>query len=267
VTRWTAIVLTGGRSTRLGQDKATAVVAGRRMVDRVVAQIPVEVPVVLVGPDPGVARPVVVTREEPAGGGPAAAVAAGLRHVRTEAAAVLAADMPFAVPVVMSLLPRLGAAEAVVPMAGGQPQSLCAVYSTAALRRVRVTPGTSMRQVLAQLDVDFVQRDPGDLVDIDTPSELEAAARRLTIMEADRKGRAMQEWVAAVKEQLGIDASVDVDLILDVAKDAAHGVQRPAAPVTTYLLGLAVAGGADPAEAAARIAALAQSWSPAVPDA
>ena len=124
-----------------------------------------------------------------------------------------------------------------------------------------------MRQVLAQLDVAFVQGDPGDLVDIDTPAELEAAAQRLTIMEADRKGRAMQEWVAAVKEQLGIDASVDVDLILDVAKDAAHGVQRPAAPVTTYLLGLAVAGGADPAQAAARIAALARSWSPAAPDA
>ena len=61
----------------------------------------------------------------------------------------------------------------------------------------------------------------------------------------------MQEWVVAVKEALGLDTEVDVDLILDVAKDAAHGVQRPAAPVSTYLLGLAVAGGADPAQAAA----------------
>lgn len=261
------MVLTGGRSTRLGRDKATAVLAGHRMIDRIVAQIPDEVPVVLVGPDPQLDRDVVVTREEPAGGGPAAALAAGLRYVRTEAAAVLAADMPFGVPVVMSLLPRLGAAEAVVPMAEGQPQSLCAVYSTAALHRVQVTAGMSMRQVLAQLDVDFVQGDPGGLVDIDTPAELEAAAQRLTIMEADRKGRAMHEWVAAVKEQLGLDASVDLDLILDVAKDAAHGVQRPAAPVTTYLLGLAVAGGADPAEAAARISALAQGWSAATPDA
>ncbi len=57
------------------------------------------------------------------------------------------------------------------------------------------------------------------------------------------------------------------DLILDVAKDAAHGVQRPAAPVTTYLLGLAVARGADPAQTAAAISRLADGWQPASPDA
>ena len=63
-----------------------------------------------------------------------------------------------------------------------------------------------------------------------------------------------------MKKELGLEADVDVDLILDVAKDAAHNVQRPAAPVTTYLLGLAVGAGVAPGDAAAKIAALAQSW-------
>lgn len=60
-------MLTGGGSTRLGQDKATVVVAGRRMIDRVLDQIPADVPVVVVGPDPGVQRSVQVTREDPPG--------------------------------------------------------------------------------------------------------------------------------------------------------------------------------------------------------
>ena len=42
----------------------------------------------------------------------------------------------------------------------------------------------------------------------------------------------------------------------------AHGVARPAAPLTTYLLGVAVGRGADPAQAAARLTALATTRTP-----
>jgi hypothetical protein len=72
----------------------------------------------------------------------------------------------------------------------------------------------------------------------------------------------MDEWTAAVQRELGLDLPVDVDLILDVARVAAHGVARPAAPVTTFLLGVAVAGGADLADAVRRIEALAVGWTP-----
>jgi hypothetical protein len=70
----------------------------------------------------------------------------------------------------------------------------------------------------------------------------------------------MGAWVDEVRRELGLADEVDVALLLDLARDAAHGVQRPAAPVTTYLLGLAVARGADPAEAAARLSVLASRW-------
>jgi hypothetical protein len=70
----------------------------------------------------------------------------------------------------------------------------------------------------------------------------------------------MESWIDAVRLELGIDNPVDVTAILDVARDAAHNVARPAAPVTTFLLGVAVARGADPAEAAARISRLAEGW-------
>jgi hypothetical protein len=48
--------------------------------------------------------------------------------------------------------------------------------------------------------------------------------------------------------------------VLDVARDVAHGVLRPAAPVSAYLLGLAVGRGADPGAAAAALTALSASW-------
>lgn len=70
----------------------------------------------------------------------------------------------------------------------------------------------------------------------------------------------MDAWIDEVRRELGLADEVDVALVLDLARDAAHGVQRPAAPVTTYLLGLAVARGADPADAAARLSALASRW-------
>jgi hypothetical protein len=40
----------------------------------------------------------------------------------------------------------------------------------------------------------------------------------------------------------------------------AHQVLRPGAPVTAYLIGVAVGRGADAADAAARISALAMAW-------
>ena len=70
----------------------------------------------------------------------------------------------------------------------------------------------------------------------------------------------MDQWINAVRAELGIDASVDIDGILDVARIAAHSIERPAAPVTTYLLGIAVAGGADLEDARRRIEALAEGW-------
>ncbi|MCW2726935.1 MAG: hypothetical protein JWN35_3856 [Frankiales bacterium] len=70
----------------------------------------------------------------------------------------------------------------------------------------------------------------------------------------------LDDWAAAVVSELGLPAGADVRLVLDLARDIAHGVERPAAPLTTWLAGMAVARGADPADVAARLSALAASW-------
>ncbi|NYH54064.1 MULTISPECIES: DUF6457 domain-containing protein [Nocardiopsis] len=72
----------------------------------------------------------------------------------------------------------------------------------------------------------------------------------------------LTEWAEVVRRELDLTGTepfrkADVDRVLDLARDAAHSVARPAAPLTTYLLGVAVGRGADPDEAAAVLSRLA----------
>ncbi|CAN3981911.1 Molybdopterin-guanine dinucleotide biosynthesis protein MobA [Kitasatospora purpeofusca] len=82
--------------------------------------------------------------------------------------------------------------------------------------------------------------------------------------------RTLDDWIAEACTELGIDLDVDVKGLLDLARVVAHGVDRPAAPLTTFLIGYAAAqrgGGPEAvAEASRRAAALAERWAAAAPD-
>lgn len=71
----------------------------------------------------------------------------------------------------------------------------------------------------------------------------------------------LEEWTATVCADLGLDpGSVDMRAVLDLARDVAHGVARPAAPLTAYLVGVAVGRGRPLADAAGRVRELAAAW-------
>lgn len=74
----------------------------------------------------------------------------------------------------------------------------------------------------------------------------------------------LHDWIDELCDALDIEVEVDEGLILDLARDAAHAVERPAAPVSAFLLGYAAAlnGGRPEAveELAARASALAEQW-------
>ncbi|MCW2919202.1 MAG: Molybdopterin-guanine dinucleotide biosynthesis protein A-like protein [Actinomycetia bacterium] len=71
----------------------------------------------------------------------------------------------------------------------------------------------------------------------------------------------LEEWLDVVCLELDLNRDcVDRDLVLDLARDVAHGVARPGAPLTAYLLGLAVGRGTDPRAAASRLSQLAMGW-------
>jgi hypothetical protein len=70
----------------------------------------------------------------------------------------------------------------------------------------------------------------------------------------------LDEWLAEAASSLDLDpGAVDKRLVLDLARDVAHAVERPAAPLTAYLLCVAVGRGADPVAAAQTVSALARS--------
>ncbi len=78
----------------------------------------------------------------------------------------------------------------------------------------------------------------------------------------------LESWTEAVCAEFGIEPSAAATrAVLDVTRDVAHQVARPAAPLTAYLLGVAVGRG-EPLEAAAeRLRELAARWTTTVTDA
>jgi hypothetical protein len=71
----------------------------------------------------------------------------------------------------------------------------------------------------------------------------------------------LDTWQRAAIDALDL-GEVDIRPVLGLARDVAHQVMRPAAPIAAYLLGIAVGRGANPAAAARILADLAASWEP-----
>ncbi|MFE1343902.1 DUF6457 domain-containing protein [Streptomyces sp. NPDC058757] len=292
-TAYDAVVLAGGAARRLGGvDKPGVRVGGRALLDRVLAACAGARRTVVVGDPRPTVRPVDWTREERIGSGPVAALDAGaaaLPAAHEEEGGdgggtpgvllVLSADLPFlGEATVLRLLAGLdaepGAEAALLTDADGHDQPLVAVYRTGPLRReldglrhahrgldhlpLRFLTG-GLRTVRVPADPD----EPSASFDCDTWEDIATARARIR-----DHGTVLDEWITAVKTELGLDLDVDTGVLLDLARDAAHGVARPAAPLTTFLVGYAAAKAAEDgtapseavAEAARKAAALALRW-------
>jgi hypothetical protein len=74
----------------------------------------------------------------------------------------------------------------------------------------------------------------------------------------------LHDWIDELMDALEVEGDIDEGLVLDVARQAAHRVERPAAPISTFLLGFAAGrAGADPSEVeelAGRVLDLAERW-------
>ncbi|MFI6207328.1 DUF6457 domain-containing protein [Streptomyces sp. NPDC051041] len=280
-----AVVLAGGAARRLGGvDKPGVRVGGRALLDRVLTACADARTTVVVAEPRATARPVLWARETPPGGGPLAALEAGLRRTTAPYVVVLSADLPFldggtvrrllgalrendGGPLTASGRRPLTAPDGVLLTdPDGRDQPLVAAYRAESLRR-RLTglaaghgglAGLPLRRLTARLNLTRLP-DPVASFDCDTWDDIATARARIR-----EHGHVLDEWISAAKAELGIDLDVDTGVLLDLARDAAHGVARPAAPLTTFLVGYAAAragGGPDAvAEAARKAAALALRW-------
>lgn len=131
-TRLTGIVLAGGQSRRMGQDKAGLPFGEASLVAWVVGRVgPACAEVIVVARDTGDcpdcgAR---VIGDRWPGWGPLGGLATGLHAITTPYAAVVACDLPFVEPGLLLGLAGLAPDwDAIVPQIGGRAQPLCAIY-------------------------------------------------------------------------------------------------------------------------------------------
>jgi molybdopterin-guanine dinucleotide biosynthesis protein A len=133
-----AIILCGGKSTRMGRDKATLPFGNELMLQRVVRLVGEVVPppatVVVASPRqslPELPQELLVARDERDGCGPLEGLAAGLRTLRdqVDAAYVTACDVPLLKPAFVGrMFDLLGDHDIAVPLDGRQRHPLAAVY-------------------------------------------------------------------------------------------------------------------------------------------
>jgi molybdopterin-guanine dinucleotide biosynthesis protein A len=195
------IVLAGGRSTRMGRDKASLEWHGRPLVVHVCEQVAAAVdgPVVVVAAAgqslPALPARVEIAEDLVADRGPLEGLRSGLTALaaRAELAFVTSVDAPHLRPeLIHALVGRLEDADAAMPVTDGLAHPLTAVYRTSLVglvaelldvgeRRARVV-GERSRTVFVSRDAllsDSALRavDPElrSLSDVDTPADLDAA--------------------------------------------------------------------------------------------
>ncbi|GAB5605540.1 molybdenum cofactor guanylyltransferase [Sideroxyarcus sp. TK5] len=187
----TALILAGGDSSRMGQDKAGLVLEGATLLQRATTRMQqlFQQVIVSVRKERGdVTLPQVCDVETD--GGPLAGLAAGLASVETPWLFALACDMPFAEARIITHMATLrGTHDAVVPQVDGHPQPLFAFYAKWALPVMLVAQEAGekrVRAVLQRLNVRYVNEvelrefDPQfrSFFDLDTPQDYRAAMER-----------------------------------------------------------------------------------------
>lgn len=165
---WTGVVLAGGRSSRMGRDKALIEVDGRSLLDRALDKLDPHVAELLVIGEPekyGHVGPFVMADEWP-GKGPLGGLVTAMRYASNDKLLVVACDMPGLNERLFTLLKaQLGTAtDAVVPRHDGLSEPLAAAYhrnARAALRRCVELDVLKMSGALAQVRTTYVEVIPG----------------------------------------------------------------------------------------------------------
>jgi len=158
-----AVILCGGKSSRMGRDKASLPFGPELMLQRVVRligeSIPLENVVVVAAPNqslPELPATVSIARDEYEFGGPLQGLSVGLRALtdRADAVYATACDVPLLSPAFVDrMFELLGDSDAVVPFDGEHHHPLAAVYRPALLPQIKellATNSRSLRSLLAK---------------------------------------------------------------------------------------------------------------------
>ena len=179
-----AVVLAGGTAARMGGvDKASIELDGVTLLERALAATMSAAEVVVVGQQVPTTRPVTWTIEDPASGGPAAGLLAGLDRflVEPDLVTVLAVDMPRVHAGTVARLTWAVEEDAEVDGAllaapDGRQQPLAAVYRHSSLTTARPAyeeqHGLAMHRLIGPLRLVEVPAEGDEARDVDTWDDL-----------------------------------------------------------------------------------------------
>ncbi|HBZ11978.1 MAG TPA: molybdenum cofactor guanylyltransferase [Bacillus bacterium] len=154
------IILAGGKSSRMGQNKALIKIGGRRVIDRIAAELePVSNKMIVIANDPAQYEHMnaFIIEDEPAfkGQGPLVGIYTGLKEAGCGPCLVVACDMPFVSARIgrelVSILKR-NKVDAVVPIHEDRMHPLFAVYDARVAETVKKTLMAGKRSVKSFLD-------------------------------------------------------------------------------------------------------------------
>jgi len=153
----TAVILTGGESKRMGSDKASVVLAGKSLLEHVIAQLEPLFSDILISvreKRPDIVYPQIVDGAEDRG--PMVGIKSALESVKTDWVFVIACDMPFiSTNLIQHLTGFRNQHDAVVPFVYDRPQPLFGFYNKTCLplMETRIMQGQrSMIRLLDNLD-------------------------------------------------------------------------------------------------------------------
>jgi molybdopterin-guanine dinucleotide biosynthesis protein A len=134
ITDATAVILTGGKSSRMGRPKALLPFDGEPLIAHMVRRLARVFPetVVVAAPDQELPLlPVTLARDEVAYQGPVSGIYHGLQAATKEVCFVTSCDAPFlSLPLISHLISQIGDADVVVPYWQERFQPLHALYRT-----------------------------------------------------------------------------------------------------------------------------------------
>ena len=177
---WDAIVLAGGRGSRLGGvDKAALEFEGETLIARTLRAVAGAGRIIVAG-DPGpVPEGTIVVREEPRFSGPAAAIGAAMAEVQAPYVFLVGCDHPFLSDAVDLLLDEASGDGVIAVDADGRRQYLMSVLDAAALRASIAAQATlvdlAVRALLVPLELMEIPIPTRAALDIDTWHDQEKA--------------------------------------------------------------------------------------------
>ncbi|MCU1323750.1 MAG: putative molybdopterin-guanine dinucleotide biosynthesis protein [Acidobacteriaceae bacterium] len=196
-------VLAGGRSSRMGRDKALLILDGRTLVERAIAKLSaVCISVAIAGGGEELTRYARVLPDTNPGCGPLGGIVTALEGSQTEWCLFLPVDVPLLpLEFLRALTERAlaSSAVAVLPRVAGRLEPLCAAYRRAALPGLRQSLSEGMYKVTAAveragaMEVFDVADRPELFANVNTPDEFAAAERLLK----DLRDAASETWVEA----------------------------------------------------------------------